>query len=518
MKRREFLKKSGITAVGTPIALKHSQLKKLKHSLLMSQLNPENDRILVVIFLNGGNDGLNTIIPLDQYDNLANVRGNILIPQAQILSGTATNGFHPSAIGLKSLFDEGMMGIVQSIGYPDQNRSHFRSTDIYNSASAAAAYIDSGWLGRWMDLTYLNYPDGYPNNDVPDPVAITLNAQASEICQGMTVNYSYPVEDPFNNTTLPIGAQSPAPDSPYGDELIFLRQTINQSNQYSTIVKASASQGALTETYPDTYLGNQLKNIALLISGGSATKVYYATMGGFDNHSEQVEAGNPTLGNHADLLKEYGDAVKAFHKDMKSQGLGKKVLGMTYTEFGRRIRSNGSYGTDHGTASPIFLFGECVVPGILGNNPIISTNVTQNEGVPMQYDFRSVYSSILKDWFQVPQGTIDDLLFDNFQHLPILNPCDTVGVKEIYGTTLDAQVNPNPFNDNLELIFTLDTRSKTNIQIFDTMGSLIMTIANKKYEPGEHRIPINTETLTAGVYYCRIESGSAQKSIRLVKL
>ena len=517
MKRREFLKKAGITVAGAPIALNNMKLQAIGNSLLLSKAGPNNDRILIVIYLNGGNDGLNTIVPIDQYDQLANVRGNILIPENKLLAGNTTNSFHPAAMGLKDLFDNGTLGIVQAVGYPNQNRSHFRSTDIYNSASAADVYEDTGWLGRWMDLTYPNFPTGYPNTETPDPIAVTMRSQVAEVCQGQGVNYSYPVEDPFNNNTLPIGAQSPAPDSPYGDELIFLRQTINQSNQYSTIIKSLAGQGNLTVTYPDTRLGNQLRNIALLISGGSTTKVYFATMGGFDNHSEQVLASDTTLGNHAELLKELSDAVNAFQTDMKAQGLSKKVMGMTYTEFGRRIRSNGSFGTDHGTAAPTFLFGECVVPGILGVNPSISNNVSQDEGVPMQYDFRSIYGTILKDWFEVPQSTIDDLLFENFQSLPIISPCDTVGNNEIYGASLVASVSPNPFKGNPEIIFTAETRSRTIIQVFDTMGSVILDVADDKYEPGEHRVVINTDQLSTGIYYCRIAVGNTQKTIRLVK-
>lgn len=517
MKRREFLKKAGITAVTAPIALNNIKLQTLSNSLLLNQAGPNNDRILVVIFLNGGNDGLSTLTPINQYDNLANVRGNILVPKNKLLTADTSNSFHPSAIGLKDLYDKGMLGIIQSVGYPNQNRSHFRSTDIYNSASSPEVFEDSGWLGRWMDLTYPNFPNGYPNNDTPDPIAVTMISQVSEVCQGTAVNYSYPVEDPFNNSSLPIGAQSPAPDTPYGEELTFLRQTINQSNQYSIIVKGLAGQGTLTQTYPDTRLGNQMRNIALLISGGSQTKVYYATMGGFDNHSGQVLDSDTTLGKHADLLKELSDAINAFQTDMKAQGLSKKVMGMTYTEFGRRIRSNGSFGTDHGTASPSFLFGECVVPGILGTPPIISPTVSQNEGVPMQYDFRSVYGTILKDWFEVPQDTVDTLLLNNFQHLPIIAPCDTVGNTEIYGTTLVANVNPNPFKSNPEITFTTELRSRTIIQVFDAMGSVVLNVVDDKYEPGKHSIPINTDKLAVGIYYCRIAVGSTQKTIRLVK-
>ncbi len=517
MKRREFLKKAGLTVAGAPIVMNKMKLQALSSSLLLSQAGPINDRKLVVIYLNGGNDGLNAIIPLDQYDNLANVRGNIIIPENKILAGNTTNGFHPAMNGMKELFDEGFLSIIQSVGYPDQNRSHFRSTDIYNSASDAATYVDTGWLGRWMDVTYPNFPAGYPNVETPDPVAVTMVSQATETCQGISVNYSYPVEDPFDSSTLPVGAQSPAPDSPYGDELLFLRQTVQQSNQYSSIVKALAGQGTNSVTYPDTDLGTQLKNIALLISGGSTTKVYFATIGGFDNHSGQVENADTTQGTHAELLKELSDAIKSFQDDINNQGLSKKVLGMTYTEFGRRIRSNGSFGTDHGTASPVFLFGECIEAGILGDNPTISTSVSQNEGVPMQYDFRSVYGSVYQDWFQLPKATVDDLLFGDFQKLPIISPCLTSGTEEIYGTSIEASIHPNPFKSNPEITFVAVNHSRTLIQVFDAMGSLVLDVADDTYGIGEHRIVINTRKLPVGVYYCRIAIGSAQQTIRMVK-
>lgn len=516
MKRRDFLKRTGITIATAPIVLNSMKVRAIRNSLLM-HAGPNNDKILVVIFLNGGNDGLNMVIPLDQYDNLANVRSNIIIPENKILNLTTTNGLHPAASGLKSIFDDGMLAIVQSVGYPNQNRSHFRSTDIYNSASAAEVYEDTGWLGRWMDLTYPGYPDNYPNTDTPDPIAITMVSRIAETCQGTAINYSYSVEDPFDSGTLPVGALSPEPDSPYGDELKYIRQTIDQTNKYSAVVKQLASAGTNTVTYPDTDLGQQLKNIALLISGGCTTKVYYATIGGFDTHSEQVMDGDTTMGEHADLIKELSDAIYAFQTDMKNQGLSKKVLGMTYTEFGRRIRSNASMGTDHGTAAPSFLFGECVQPGFIGDNPVISPNVSQSEGVPMQYDFRALYGTILNKWFEVPQGTVDDLLFENFPTIPVVSPCDATASNEIYGTTLEADITPNPFLNKTEVEFKTDLRAKVLIQVFDAMGSLVLHVSEDTYLPGTHRVGIDADDLPAGVYYCRVVMGSAQKTIRMVK-
>ncbi|MEL6357526.1 MAG: DUF1501 domain-containing protein, partial [Bacteroidota bacterium] len=387
-----------------------------------------DDRVLVLVQLNGGNDGLQTLVPLDQYGNLTQVRSNIILPENSLLNITPTDAFHPRMPGMQELFFEGKLGIVQSVGYPNQNRSHFRSTDIWTSASSADEEITTGWLGRHFEINHPNYPIDYPNAATPHPLAMVMDTVVSATCQGTVSNFSLAVDNPFSYTYISPGGTTPVPENNYGEELTFVRQTIAQSNEYGNLITDLANTGQSLVQYPDTDLGNQLKNIAILLDAGIQTRIFIATLGGFDTHAGQT-TGNNTTGAHADLLEDLSKSIAAFQQDLTLLGLDERVLGMTFSEFGRRIRSNTSRGTDHGTAAPLFLFGNCAQGGILGQSPTIDPQVDQSEGVPMQYDFRDIYGSILVDWFGLSTNDVQDLIAPGFTYLPILGGCNFLPVE-----------------------------------------------------------------------------------------
>ncbi len=429
MKRRSFLKTTG-TAVTLPLILNNTSFAAIPQNALSATINGDNDKVLVLIQLGGGNDGLNTIIPTDQYSNLSTFRSSIMIPESSVLPLTLETGLNPAMPGMKSLYDNAKINILQSVGYPNQNRSHFRSTDIWHTGSAADQYLTSGWMGRYFDLTYPGFPDAYPNADCPDPFAITIGSIVSETCQGTGGNFSMALTDPSNLDPLATGSSEPLPDTCYGDELGFLRQSIIQTNEYATVIGAADGNGANVATYPDTGLANKLKIVARLIAGGLRTKVYVVSLTGFDTHANQVQTSDTTLGDHAALLGELSGAIDAFQQDIEGLGVADRIIGMTYSEFGRRIYANASSGTDHGTAAPMILFGNCVNAGIYNANPVIPTDLDTNVGVEMEIDFRNVYGSILMDWFDVPETTVQGLLFSNFQYLPIIS-CPLTGFCEI---------------------------------------------------------------------------------------
>ncbi|MEM6770936.1 MAG: DUF1501 domain-containing protein, partial [Bacteroidota bacterium] len=388
-------------------------------------INPNSDRILVLINLAGGNDGLNTLIGLDQLEQLTTVRPNVVLPASGILNLTPTVGLHGAMAGMKQLFDDGLLGAIQGVGYPNQNRSHFRSTDIWNSGSAADEVLTSGWLGRHLDTLHPGYPTNYPNATYDYPLAMTMGTVVSETCQGVSSNFSIGVENPNSFTYIAPGGNTPLPENRYGEEVAFVRNLIGQNNVYGSVVQEAAQAGnSLATNYTDGPLSKQLRNIAQLLSGGLQTRIFVATLGGFDTHSAQVFAANPELGIHANLLRELSDSVKAFCDDLALLGLEDRVLGMTYSEFGRRIRSNQSNGTDHGDGAPLFLFGTCVQAGILGNNPVIDPDVDQLSGVPMQYDYRDVFGSVLVDWFEVAPEEVSNLFINGFNYLPIADACN----------------------------------------------------------------------------------------------
>jgi uncharacterized protein (DUF1501 family) len=420
--RRDFIKSTAMFSI--PFTLGGFRLFGLssQHAPLLTD---ENDKILVLVQLQGGNDGLSTLFHAGQYANLNAVRNNIMIPENTILNFHNGYGFHSAMQGMKDVWDMESLGIVQNVGYPNQNRSHFRSTDIWNTASSAEIFETKGWIGRFYDLDYSDYPNGYPNTANPHPFALTMGKIVSETCQGINANYSLSLLDPFNPGTALVSAGGDIPNNCYGDALSFVNDTVSQTNAFAAVISAAANAGNnLSPKWGSltTELSKKLKNVARLISGGLKTKIYIVQLGGFDTHDNQAVGGATTTGIHSDLLKELSDAICAFQDDLKLLHVDDKVVGMTYSEFGRRIRSNAALGTDHGTAAPVFLFGSCIQNQIMGDHPVIDTQVGIEDGVPMQFDFRNVYGTILSQWLGASETEVKNIIFQDFQALPIFKP------------------------------------------------------------------------------------------------
>lgn len=516
MKRRKFLQTASVVSV--PLLLNGMKVGALPKSSFFPTIN-DSDRVLVLIQLNGGNDGLNTLIPLDQYSNLANARQNILIPENSVLQLEDGIGFHPVMTGMKALYDNAKMNIIQSVAYPNQNRSHFRSLDIWTSGSSAEEYLSTGWLGRYFNNLHPDFPEGYPNEACPDPFAITLGSIVSETCQGPATNFSMALTDPNNLTTIIEGEEGSLDlNTCYGYELNFLRTSIKQTNAYAETIETAAINGNNLAQYPDdNNLAAQLKIIAQLISGGLQTRVYVVNLGGFDTHAEQV-ADSTTTGIHAELLKTLSDAIAAFQEDLQLLGLDQRVVGMTFSEFGRQILSNDSLGTDHGTAAPLFVFGTCINAAIIGENPEIPEQVDNQEGVSMQYDFRSVYGSILMDWFEVSEADVKSLLYEDFQHIPIIQVCNTTSIFDsaAEATEIESYNFPNPFKDWTTIVF--KTKNEwARISIYDVLGHEIKVLADQRFSAGEHKINCETRDLPAGNYYYRIITKDRQKTKGMIK-
>lgn len=518
MKRRSFLKKSAL-ATSLPIMLGGIPINAISKSASLKALTgmaTELDRVLVLIQLNGGNDGLNTVIPIDQYANLSAVRNNIVIPETSILPLTTETGLHPAMTGMQSLYTENKLAVVQSVGYPDPNFSHFRSTDIWTSASPSNEVYETGWMGRYLDSEYPGYPDGYPNPDNPDPLAITVGALVSPTCQGMTANLGIAIQDPDAFNQLLTGGVDTAPNTPYGHELTFLRQTILQTNLYiETIKDASAAGMNQSSLYPmerENPLADQLKIVARLIHGGLQTRLYIVTLGGFDTHANQVEMGDPLTGQHNRLLTYLSQAVTAFQDDLELMSIDERVMGMTFSEFGRRIGSNGSFGTDHGAAAPLMLFGTKVNGQLYGSNPIIPAVVNPEDSLPMQYDFRSIYGSVLMDWFCVEEDTVKNFLYDDFQHIPVVeNACTTsTSINDLQEVShLLGQNYPNPFSGTTRIPFKSEG-GRVQIQVFDSTGRSIKTVTDQNFAPGEYEVTFDGHDLPGGIYYYRMQHQDRQ--------
>lgn len=515
MKRRSFLKKSA--ALTLPTFLGGLNVAGMPSKFMSSMINDDSDRVLVLIDMNGGNDGLNTIIPLDGYDNLANARPNIIIPETSILEITDTIGLHPGMTGVRNMFDNGNLTILQGIGYPNPNRSHFRSADIWNTATPADEYKTTGWLGRYLDDSFPGYPMDYPNADCPDPFAVTLGNSVASNCEGADFNFSMAIVDTNDIGGLTTGIEVPLPHDCYGSQLGHVIETYKKSNVYGVRIVEAAESGSSNESlYPDTIQGEQLKTVAKLISGGLQSKIYVIKIGGFDTHGSQITTGDATSGIHAHLLKLMSDAIYAFQEDLKLLGLEKRVVGMTFSEFGRNIKENAGQGTDHGSAGPMMVFGNCINPGIIGTNAEIGANVDIEEGVALQYDFKWIFGSILMDWFEVEEEKVKMLLTEDFQHVPIISECLIDNTNEI-ALIKDPSVYPNPCYNFFTLKFEIFQHQKVQIDISDVRGTVIKVIPYQELEANTHEIYVEMHNFSAGVYFVRIQAGNGVQTLRIIK-
>lgn len=504
MNRRNFLRTGALTSV--PVWLNGMKLGAVPFPFMFN--GEENDRVLVLIQLNGGNDGLNCVIPIDQYSEMSALRPNIMIPESSALAIESNVGFHPSMALLRDMYTDGKVGIVQGVGYPNQDRSHFRSTDIWTSGSAATEYLSTGWLGRHFYVDHADYPEGYPNAEHDAPFALTMGSLVSETCQGPLTNFSLALNDPFALVPLTETEAGNLPDNNYGKELRFLIDAIAQTNAYASVITDAANTGTNYATYPNNNrLAGQLKNVALLIAGGLKTKVYIVSLGGFDTHSGQVD-NDPTMGDHATLLLQLSEAVAAFQEDIKAAGKDEKVLTMTFSEFGRQIRSNDSLGTDHGNAAPLLLFGSCVKPGILGDNPQLVVDSDPQAGVAMQYDFRSVYATVLKDWLGIDQQTVFDILNPEVQFLPLIEGCSlsTAIQQEVFLET-HFKLYPNPASAFTTMEWKSNGQPWTATML-DKWGHTLRHWSGGKASAPTLSQRISLPSVPSGHYYIHLQQGN----------
>ena len=403
MNRRDFLKTSsrGTAAftLGGFLARAYGSAQAI--GPMAASALTDTDRILILIRLDGGNDGLNTLVNFED-DAYYQARSDLNISKSDALPLTDTQGLHPELTGFKALYDEGHMMAVQGVGYPNPNRSHFRSTDIWMTASDANEYLTHGWLGRYLETQVTGDPETLPEH----PVAVDIGPVLSLALLGKNGAMGIALKDPRQffylvdqGNKILDGQKLP---TPAGFELDFVRQVNFESLQYSKQVQDAAETGENTAEYPDSTLADQLALIARLIDGGLKSRVYLVSQRGYDTHSNQ-------LSRHGTLMKDLNGAVSAFQNDLKQLGHQDRVLGLTVSEFGRRVKENGSAGTDHGTAAPLFLFGTSLIGGIHG--PVPRFNALDDRGdFHHDFDFRQVYASVLHQWFNVP-GDIVQLVF-----------------------------------------------------------------------------------------------------------
>ena len=521
--RRKFIRLAGLSTA-LPLVLNGFGVRAYSRNRFFdSLLNPNviTDKVLVLIQLSGGNDGLNMVIPLDQYATYNSLRTNIALPETSVLKLTNATGIHPGMQGIKTLYDAGKVNVVQSVTYPNPNLSHFRSNDIWMTGANYDEYLNTGWLGRYLEYEYPTYPDGYPNTDMPDPLAVQMSAVTSVAIQGTGRTMGIALQNPDTFYQLVSGSQSggtdTAPQTPAGTELTYLRLIETQSQQYASAIKKAADKAKNLAAYPTSNsLSDQLKIVARLIAGGLKTRVYMVSLGGFDLHSNAVLTTDTTQGAHATLLTKISTAVSAFISDLQLLNAENRVISMTFSEFGRRVASNSSYGTDHGTAEPMFIFGSGVNPGVTGSNPNLSDLTSGN--LKMQYDFRQVYASVMDSWFGTNQTELNTIKLGTFTKLPIIKKSATsVTENSINITEYKLHQNyPNPFNPSTTITYDLPQESNVKLIVYDASGREVTTIVNQRQSRGTYNFTFNANNISSGTYYYRLEAGNVVMNKRMV--
>lgn len=526
MKRRDFLKRVAPMSL-LPFAMNGQPIRA--YGKLMGAEREDftaTDNVLVLVQLNGGNDGLNTLIPLDQYSNLTAARPDVILPENKVLKlpDAPATGLHPSMSKMHKMYEEGKLHVIQNVGYPNQNFSHFRSTDIWMTGANSNEILESGWIGRYLSEEWPNYPIGFPNEDMEDPLAVQIGSVVSQVCQGVAVNMGFAISNPSNYYQLLTGNYPDVPDTNAGKELQYVRTIARQTNEYSLKVKAAAEKATnLSDLYPEgNRLADQLKIVAQLIAGGLKTRVYVVSLGGFDTHANQVDpVDSNETGSHAFLLETVSEAINAFQDDIEKLKIDHRVLGMTFSEFGRRIISNASTGTDHGSSAPLFMFGNKVKAGMTGSNPIIPANATAKDNLEMNTDFRSIYATVLRDWFCLDEQASDNVLLHDFEKLDLLQAsCNTSSIdklrKQKAGDTYVTNY-PNPMIDHTTVKY-FSEGGNVSIVVYDTQGREISQLVYGEIPRGTHEVYFDTSMLPSGTYYCRYQSGLINQTRSLLKV
>lgn len=537
MKRRNFLKILPAAGVSSVVVNGHAMrpFANSKIAKIMADCDGVEDRVLVLIQLKGGNDGLNMLIPVQQYPLYAALRPSIRIPDAgankyidldNSLPSVDKVGLHPVMTSLKDMYDDGLAAIVQGVGYADMNGSHFKGTDIWLSGGDGTPEnnnIQSGWMGRALQAMY---PDvqGIPTTEMPDPLGIQVGDPNpslgfhTETQHQNVINLSGQDPAGFYSLIQTIGGAPllNVPDSEYGEEIAFIQGIENSLSLYAQRISDAFNAGSNSlSSYPQIGLADQLKTIARLIKGGLKTKIYLCSMGGFDTHGAQVFENQTTSGTHAGLLKDFADSVKAFFDDLEGLGIADQVTACTFSEFGRCARENGSLGSDHGTLAPMFMFGKNIKAGVVGTNPNLGVLTQDNQLTDMQFDYRQVFASLLQDWLGASNYVLEQTMFEGYTKVPavdttaVVNPdCYLGPTTSVFDPLTDKRplsVFPNPANYTAEVSFQSLSAFDGRLTLHSLGGSLL-SASSVQVQAGSNFFFLDVAPLPVGTYFVRLEN------------
>lgn len=402
--RRKFLKYSALASTSLLIP---NFLKGLQASEVTRTFAPAGGgKKLVIVQLSGGNDGLNTVIPYKN-DLYYSMRKNLAIGEKDVIKMTDELGLNPGMEKFKTLFDNGNLSIINSVGYPNPDRSHFRSMDIWQSGSSSDEYVNTGWLGRYLDSECEGCASPHHAIEVSESLSLALKGEERN---GIAVQdpgrYFYTSAENFFSDVSKMHKNGAHSDE---HNVNYLYKTVVEALSSAEYVYKTSKIYTSKQNYPNGEFGKNLKTIAELIISGIDTSVFYVTLSGFDTHANQK-------GRQENLLKQMSEGLYAFSEDLKKNGLLNDTLVFTFSEFGRRVSQNASGGTDHGTANNVFLIGgDLTKPGFYNSAPDLTD--LDNGDLKYQIDFRDVYATLLNKWLK---GNADTVLSGSFNNLNII--------------------------------------------------------------------------------------------------
>ncbi|PTM11761.1 MAG: twin-arginine translocation pathway signal [Bacteroidetes bacterium] len=393
MKRREFIKN---TSLASSLVFVPSFVNAFDN-ILQPKLGHKR---LVIIQLEGGNDGLNTIVPF-RNDLYFKNRPTLAIKSDKLIKATDEIGFHSSLAPLKHLFDKGYVSIVNNVGYPNPNRSHFRSMEIWQTASHSNQSLTSGWIGRYLD-TYGKVP--YDAIEVDESLSLAMKGESlSAIATNNVQRLFKTSQEPYFKQVIKHHSDSHLSEHNLG----YLYKTLIAAESSAKHIYETSKTFSSKQSYPNTGFAKQLKTTAKFINSGLQTKVYYTSLGGFDTHANQINA-------QSRLLSQYAEGIESFVNDLKQNGTFKDTLILTFSEFGRRVKQNAANGTDHGAANNVFIIGEHLKQQGFYNELASLEDLDDNGDLKFEIDFRTIYATILNKWLNVDDKII---LNNSFERL-----------------------------------------------------------------------------------------------------
>ncbi len=532
MKRRSFLKflpATGLTSIAVN-GLAMRPFANARMANILANCDEVQDRVLVLIQLKGGNDGLNMVIPAANYDRYVALRpythigDNAFIPLDNTLPTEQQVGLHPSMTAIKEMYDNGWANVVQAAGYQSMNQSHFKGTDIWlsGSDSSLGASTASGWMGRSLQALYPEV-EGGPTAAMPDPLGIQIGDPNTSLGFHTETEHQNVInlsgQDPagFFSLIQTIGGAPilNVPDSDHGVELDFIMGVEQSINLYAQRISQvfNAGTNAIT-TYPNNTFASQLKTVARMIKGGCKTKIYLCQLGGFDTHSAQVDSGDTSLGTHADLMATLSNSVKTFFDDLQGLGLADRVLGCTFSEFGRCAKENGSFGTDHGTLAPMLIFGKNVKPGVHGTNPDMDDLTSDNQLKHMQFDYRQVFATLLQDWLGANPWVLEQTMFEGYTKLKFVEKeqradpsCLWGGAELIVDAHKPVTVFPNPTSIGSEVAVEHQGQDAyPAILTLHSLGGKLVSTRTETVQPGANFFYFDVSGLPEGIYFIRVQN------------